>query len=546
MSASDRQSKLTVPFLLQELSDQYGDLPAVIDSAGIMTFRELNQHSSQMAAALLSAGLSKGARVGILMPNGQNYLVALMGILRMGGVAVLISTLSKPPELAQLIRTADIDTLLCADNYLRHDYVATIEEALPGLHSGEAERRLSLSEAPFLRSIWIWGHARPAWASVGADILREKGVEPWISLVGGAGGGIVPSDAGVIIFTSGSSAEPKAIVHSHANLVRQGQSLAELMGGCGPGDRILSTMPFFWVGGLCTVVLAALCSGTAVICPPDQSASTTIEWLRVYDATHIMHWPQQLDLMKDNPKFCELLDKMRPAYAHQFELFGLAPPELNANTLGMTETLGPHSMSPPGLLPANKIGSFGLPVGGIERRIVDPHTGEELPRGNFGRLCLRGGSLMIGMHRKAFDEVFDDLGYYHTDDIAKIDEDGHLFFAGRSGDIVKISGANVSPAEVEGVIRTLDGVKATCVVGVSPPKQGEALAAAIIPEDGAELTPEALRDQLKSLLSSYKIPKYYVIMPQEDLPMTGSGKVYKPALKTLLVERLFGQAGPAA
>jgi acyl-CoA synthetase (AMP-forming)/AMP-acid ligase II len=546
MSASHPHPELTVPLLLQELSDQYGGLPAVIDPTGSMTFGELDQRSSQIAAALLGAGLSKGARVGILMPNGQDYLVALMGILRIGGVAVLISTLSRPPELAQLIRKADIDILLSADHYLRHNYVANLEEAFPSLRRGEADRRLVLSEAPFLRAIWLWGGAHPAWASTGAEISRKERVKQWIALVGEAEDGIVPSDAGVIIFTSGSSAEPKAVVHSHANLVRQGKALAELMGGCGPGDRILSTMPFFWVGGLCTVVLAALCSGTAVICPPDQSATTTIEWLKEHEATHIMHWPQQLDLMKDNPEFCELLARMRPAYAHQFELFGMASADLNANTLGMTETLGPHSMSSFGPLPPDKVGSFGLAVGGIERRIIDPDTGDELPPGSFGRLCLRGGSLMTGMYKKAFYEVFDDLGYLHTDDIATVDEDGHLFFGGRSSDIVKISGANVSPAEVEAAIRSLDGVKAACVVGVSRPERGEALAAAIILESGAELTPDGVRDQLKSLLSSYKVPRHYVIMSQEDLPMTDSGKVYKPGLKTVLVERLFGKPGRLA
>src|SRR5690606_37040381 len=109
-------------------------------------------------------------------------------------------------------------------------------------------------------------------------------------------------------------------------------------------------------------------------------------------------------------------------------------------------------------------------------------------------------ALMIGLHRKSHAEVFDDRGFYRTDDIAMIDEDGHLFFSGRGGDIMKISGANVSPVEVEGVIRTMPGIKAVCVVGLSIDGQEDTLAAAIIPEDGAKPDPEELRAQLKTQL----------------------------------------------
>ncbi len=532
----------TIPSLLDELTRCHGELPAILDSAGAATFGELNERSARLARCLLAAGVTKGARIGILMPNGQEYLVALFGTLRIGAIAVLISTLARPPELAQMIRTADIDILLSADQYLRNDYVALIENAFPALREADVSKRLVLEQAPFLRSIWIWGQELPSWARAYTQVIdglnKQTGISE--SFLHAAESEVGTTDPALIIFTSGSSAEPKAVVHSQGNVVRQGKALSELMAGCNPGDRLLSTMPFFWVGGLCTVVLAALCSGTAVLCPDNPSHEATISCAREGRATHIMHWPQQLDMMKDNPEFRELLDKMRPAYAHQYELFGLAPAELNANTLGMTETLGPHSMSPFGPLSPDKAGSFGPAVGGIERRIIDPETGEELPPGNFGLLCLRGGALMIGMHRKSHDEVFDREGFYRTDDIARIDADDHLFFTGRGGDIVKISGANVSPVEVEGVIRAQPGIKAACVVGLSIDGRDDTLAAAIVPEDGAKIIPEELRAQLKAQLSTYKVPRHFVIIREDELPMTASAKIYRPALKLLLLERISG------
>lgn len=536
MSDTQPVPALAFPGLFASLVDEFAALRAVADSGGTDTFSGLEARSAAVARALLRAGVAKGAKVGILMPNGRDYLAALFGVLRIGAVGVLISTLSRPRELSQLILTADLDLLISADRYLGNDYVAMLEAALPGLAESGAGARLQLEAAPFLRAIWILGEHVPQWArSESAALADGEAIPP--ALLRAAEVQVVAADPALIIFTSGSSAEPKAVVHSQGSLVRQGKALAELMGGCGPGDSLLTVMPFFWVGGLCTVIMAALCSGAAVICPRSPSLEDTIACLRETGATHIMHWPQQLAMMKDNPEFRALLQQLRPAYAHQFDLFDLAPPHLTGNSLGMTETLGPHSMFPFGMLPEDKAGSFGTAVGGIEHRIIDPTTGIPLPPGQPGQLCLRGGALMIGMHRKSHAEVFDRDGFYRTDDIAFLDEDGHLFFTGRGGDMIKVSGANVSPVEVEGVIRTLPGVKAVCVVGV-PIGGTDTLVAAVVSEAGAVLDAETMRGELRALLSSYKVPRHIVFLAEDDLPMTATAKIYKPALKQLLGKML--------
>lgn len=532
----------TIGALVTALTREHGMLPAIIDRDGAATFSDIDGRSLKIAQGLLAAGVAKGARVGILMPNGQAYLAALLGVMRMGGVAVLLSTLARPPELAHMIRNADIDTVLAAPSYLNNNYVAMLEDALPSLRGADPSRRLVLTEAPFLRSIWIWGADRPTWSPGDEEAIGRLadagGIGPHLALA--AQSELTPADPALIIYTSGSGAEPKAVVHSQGNVVRQGKALAGLI-ACAPGDRLLSTLPFFWVGGLCTVVLAAITSGTAVLCPDDPSPAATIACIRRWKATHIMQWPQQLDLMRDDPEFIAALAQMRPAYATQAGLFGLAPNELTANSLGMTETLGPHSMYHLAPLPADRKGSFGTAVGSIERRIIDPETGTVLPPGNSGTLCLRGGSLMIGLHRKEHREVFDNEGFYRTDDICALSEDGHLFFIGRANDIVKVSGANVSPVEVEAVIRAVPGIKAVTVVGVPDANQVESLVAAIVLEEGARVSASALRAYLKSRLSSYKVPRHVVFMHAEDVPMTATAKVYRPALKRVLAAKLFGR-----
>jgi acyl-CoA synthetase (AMP-forming)/AMP-acid ligase II len=230
--------------------------------------------------------------------------------------------------------------------------------------------------------------------------------------------------------------------------------------------------------------------------------------------------------------------KMKPAYSYQFYLFGLTSPELTANSLGMTETLGPHSTYPLAALPREHAGSYGIAVGGIERRIIDPDTGREQPPGTPGLLAMRGGAVLIGMYRKAHNEVFDADGFYRTDDICKITADGHLYFIARSNDMVKVSGANVSPVEVELAIRKTEGVKAACVVGLAGKDAMETLAAAVVLEEGARISESDLRTRLKSQLSSYKVPRHFVFLKEDEIPMTASAKVYRPALKKLLAARI--------
>lgn len=534
----------TIPDLLDRLHRQFADIPAIIDPQGSLTFAGLYEQSGNLARHLLKAGIGKGTRVGILMPNTQDFVVALFSVLRIGACGVLMSTLSRPGELAQMLRAARVDTLLFADTYLRSDYVALLEQAMPGLAEANASEPFALDALPDLRAALCWGRSVPRWAEDGA--ARAAAPPPGMPLarLAAAEVPVAGIDEGVVIFTSGSSAEPKAVIHSQANLVRQGLALAGLMEGCKPGDRMLSTMPFFWVGGLCTILLAALCAGTTVLCPENPSLEASVACLKRHRGTHIMHWPQQLELMRDDPAFRELLKDLRPAYGQQLDFFGLAPVRLTPRTLGMTETLGPHSMYPLAALPADKAGSHGLAVGGIERRIIDRATGAPLGPGEYGLLCLRGGALMTGMVGKRHDEVFDAEGFYHTDDVAMIDADGHLFFRGREGDIVKISGANVSPMEVEAAILDIPGIKAACIVAL--PLGGDerdlTLAAAIVAEDGSIPDPQAIRAALRERLSSYKVPRHVVVMREEDLPMTVSAKIYKPRLKEILLGEIANAA----
>lgn len=512
----------SVGALLAALTEPFGDLPAVLDAAGSMTFADLDRRTARIGRGLLASGVAKGARVGILMPNSGDFVAALLAVTRVGGVAVLMSTVASGPELAYMIRTADIDTLLMADGYLGKDFTGIVETALPSLAGSARRDRLLIAEAPFLRAIWVWGKRQPGWSSGDetalCDLGEEIGVTP--AFAAAAQAEVVPADPAVIIYTSGSTADPKAVVHSQGVLVRKTMVLAELC-NYGVGDRVISGFPFFWVGGLGMGLTAVLCSGAAVICPEGPSAEAIAEAFN-WEPTHLMMRPDVARQLARFPRYRERAPLLRPS-------MGPWPrdPELAANSLGMTETLGPHSAFTANLPPDRK-GSFGTQVGAIERRIIDPETGREQPAGATGTLSLRGGELMIGMHRREPREVFDVDGFYRTEDLCRIDDDGHLFFFARANDMVKVNGANVAPAEVERAIRAGKGVRDVCVIGMAGADRDETLVAAVV-VDG-DLTAEDMRDRLKPLLAGYKIPRHFFVY-RDDFPMTASQKVDKQQLR---------------
>lgn len=523
----------TVPEMVRYLAARYRTFPQIVEPAGETSFAEIERRSARIASGLLARGAPKGARVGVLMPNGADWLCAMLAVQRIGGVAVLISTFAKGGELAHIIRHSDIHILLLCDRDFAHDLTAQVAEALAGLDQATADLPVMLPTAPFLRALYIWGDHVPGWGHSAAALMQAGDHIP-AGLLEAAGTEVVPADPAVIIYTSGSSAEPKAVVHSQGTLVRQAHRMSAYM-TYHPGDRLITTMPLFWVGGLVTSLLAANYRGAALVCPATPDARDVASAVNDFGVTHMALWPAQLAAVIAHDERGDVLQRLRPTSAQQLGLFGQATPGRTPNGLGMTETLGPHSMEYYGApLPENRAGSFGRRVGTIERSIIDPETGISRPIGQTGELALRGGHLMLGMHRQESDRTFTPDGWYCTGDLGRMDADGHFFFEGRGGDLVKSSGANISPREVELAFTVLPEVQEAAVLGMPDPALGEMLVAVLVLKPGATLDESEAKARLRANLSSYKVPKRIFFMAHEALPRTPSAKVQKHRLRDML------------
>ncbi len=307
-------------------------------------------------------------------------------------------------------------------------------------------------------------------------------------------------------------------------------------------DRIYSPMPFFWVGGLVFTLLSSIHEGAFMICEESFEPGETLALLEREHASIVAGWPHYAKAMADHPTFgSRNLSSVRAGNLYEVLPEEIRPsdPELRSNSLGMTETCGPHSLDRMDVdLPERLRGSFGRAVEGVTHKIVDPDTGESLPPGSYGEIFVRGYCTMQGQYKREREETFDRDGFYHTGDAGTLDEEGYLYFKARLGELIKTSGANVSPREVEIVIDALPEVQASYVVGLPDPVKGQLVAAAIVLNHGASLEAESLRERLRADLSSYKIPRHVFFCEKITLPFTDSGKIEKRKLADLLAQRL--------
>ncbi len=349
-----------------------------------------------------------------------------------------------------------------------------------------------------------------------------------------------------IVYSSGSTAHPKGVVHSHGAVVRQARAMAAVY-ELGPGERLYSPMPFFWVGGFVVSMLGQLASGATLLTHGAFEPGPTLDLLESERATVVIGWPHFARAMLEHPSFARR-DLSSIARGSLLDLLPAAlrprDPGLRSNSLGMTETCGPHAAAPVGTgeLPERLRGAFGRALPDVEHRIVDAETRAPLPAGSIGEIAVRGPSLMQGLYKREREEVFLPDGFYATGDGGHLSEDGWLFFAGRLGEIIKTGGANVSPAEGEAALRELPGVAQAWVAGIPDAGRGERVAAAIVPARGAELDPSAVRLALRQRLSSYKIPETIRVCTAEELPFTDSGKIRRADLAALLATGARGGA----
>ena len=516
----------SVPAALQRRLGRGSD-PFVIGADFRLTFAEADAESAELAGRLLASGIGKGTRVGLLYPNGPGWTLNWLALARIGALTVPLSTFAPGAELARMIRQTDVHALLMNATFGSESMTERLEAGLPELESSSSD--LQFEDAPFLRWVNVEGDP-PSWSRsipppLGAALVRAAESE------------VTPADDLAIINTSGATAAPKSVVHTHGSLVRHAALLAERR-GLTSEDRIYSPMPFFWVGGLTMVLLAALVSGAAAVTQERFDPGEALDLIERERVTQVSCWPNASRQMADHASFegrdlrsvrgGTLVEALPPEYR---------PPSADRapNVLGMTETGGPHTGpdDPYAVLPEPLRGTMGRPLPGMEHVVVDPDSGAASSEGEKGELLLRGAFLMDSFYKRERHESFTPDGWYATGDLGWFGADGHLRFAGRRTAMIKTGGSNVAPAEVETALLDLPNVLQAYVFGIAAGERGEDVAAVVVPEQATSVEPLAIRTALREQLSSYKIPRHVRIVEEGDLPKLPTGKVDLVSLRDL-------------
>ncbi len=504
-SAASPANARTLPELIRRAAANYGDDIAITLKGDTLpddaiTFRELDEQSAVLARGLLAQGVGKGSRIGFIHGNGPSFAVTLAAITRIGAIAIPVSTFIKANELVRVLRQSDIAGLVVQRSLLGYDYVERLCEALPELlEAGSPELRLP--QVPYLRWIVSTGDALPAafrdrtWLTESSQHISEALLQEVESEVH-------PTDQMIEIYTSGAMAFPKGVRHCHGPVLYRTHYL-RAMRDPGRGGQLAAIMPMFWVGGLIMYLLPGIERGATVVCTEGTSTDSRMAMGSVPANDAVIRYPEGMTIW----------------------------------ALGMTETMGPYSY-------ADEARAPGYPLcppidhiaDGFEIRVVDEHESPVSP-GGIGEIQIRGYPLTPGLHKMERRLHFTADGFYRTGDMAVV-EGTRIHFVGRNGDMIKTASANVSPAEVEMELQQLDGIQSAYVVGIPDEERGQLVAAALVPRDGISLDYDNIRATLRQRLSSYKVPRLYISITRDEVPMLPSNKVARREIERMIVERL--------
>lgn len=535
----------TVPNLLYVGTERFGDRECVVTPDDRLTYRQLDERSARLAARLVRAGVGKSSKVGLLFPNSAAWVVAWAAAARIGAVTIPVNTFYKPAELRTFLRHADVQFLIGVGSFIHHDYLGRLETIAPELAGSKPP--LYLASLPHLRRVLLWGDSDRPWADggIGAGLDREEttGLDP---VVAAMEDDVTPGDDLLVTYTSGSTGEPKGVVHTHGGVIRHARNLAALS-DVDETSRLWSTMPLCWVGGFAFTMLRALTVGACFLSQEVFEPGAALQFLSSEGVTDISGWPGVFKAMQEHPDFVRTdLSRVRAGSFYEAIPPDSRPPTpaLSVTSLGMSETCGPHTFWTPEEQrtgsPEEYRGSFGHEVPGTQHRIIDPETGEDVPEGQEGEVLVKGYNVMKGLYKKEPAEVFDADGWYHTGDRGRF-RDGWFFFTGRQSDLIKTRGSNVAPAEVEKALLALPGVKLAYVLGVPHPDDGQEVVALVVPWADADLPePEGVRELLRRDMSSYKVPRHVFFLNDADVPWLVSQKVDRRALADM-AQKLVAQ-----
>lgn len=533
---------LTLPGFLREAADRFADHEALCwtEQEGVRrtwSYRDLAFESRRVARALLALGLGKNARVGILISNRPEWLFCAFGIAMAGGVAVAVNTFSTRHELRHQLAHADVQLLIMESGVASQNFVEDMLSLCPTLDMTTPGRLLT-PDLPYLRRVvCIDGEPAPIGIERWDAFLHHGEAFP-DALLDGVTDTVSPVDQGLIFFSSGSTAMPKAILQSHRAAALQCWRFGKIF-EVTTDSRALPTNGFFFSGNFAQAV-GFVGRGGCLVLQRFFEPEKALQLLQTERITSVIAWPHQEARLQECAGWpaADLSSLRHVSFNSAFRDHPTVSTDWKGyQAHGLTETFTITSVTHGENF---KPGSFGSILPGNTVRIIDPDSGAIVPLGETGEILVKGPTTMLGYLKVPLEETFDAEGFIHTGDAGYLGEDDHLYWKGRLNDIIKTGGANVSPTEIDDIIGAHPGVQRCYTIGVDDDQLGERVVSCIVALAGQSLDAEEIRQFARQYLAAYKVPRTILFMTEEELPMTGSAKVRRTELKAMASRRLAG------
>lgn len=519
----------TLSKVLLETVKRFADREAIVFEGRRLIYQQLNDEVDRLARGLIELGVQKGDKIGLWMPNIPEWVIAYFAIARVGAVVVPMNTRYKSHEVHYILENSEATALLMVDTFVGIDYLGMI-----------AEVRTKL---PNLKHVISVGNARSdmytfdSILALGQEHLDDNQLAVREALCD-------PNDNVFILYTSGTTGNPKGAMLSHHNMAENAKQVTEVL-HTAEKDVFLLAVPFFHCFGCVMGILGAITWGASIVPMPMFKAKEALELIEAEHVTILYGVPTMFVLeLEEFKKGKDSGAKYNVSTLRTGIMAGAPCPvevmrgtmeELGCNVsiaYGLTEASPVITMTRFDDSIERRVETVGRTLPGIEIKIADDNQ-QPLPTDKMGELACRGYNVMLGYYKMPDKtaEVIDEDGWLYSGDLATMDEEGYVKIVGRKKDMIITGGFNVYPAEIEEYLFTHPKIQNVSVVGATDDVMGEVAVAYIIPREGETIDPQEIIDFCSGEIANFKVPHYVAIMDQ--FPMTQSGKVQKFRLREL-------------
>jgi fatty-acyl-CoA synthase len=521
--------ELTIGEALRRTVERYGDREALVvrEQGYRATYRELWDEVALAARGLLARGVRPGDRVGLWAPNRYEWIVIQYATARIGAILVTINPAYKAAELQYALTKTGVSLLVLARGFRQADYAAMVDEVR--------------ADCPLLRETVV---LEDAWEDLLAD--GEDVAEADLEAIEAT---LDPSDPINVQFTSGTTGAPKGATLSHRNIINNGYFTGRVLRYTAD-DRVCVPVPFYHCFGMVLANLACLTHGACLVVPGASfDPLATLRMIEEERCTSLYGVPTMFIAQLEHPRIGDFdLSSLRTGIMAgapcPVDVMSQVRSKLHMDEVtigcGMTETAPLSTQTAVDDEVDKRVTTVGRVHPHVEVKIVDPETGETVPRGTPGEQCTRGYSVMLGYwnDERATREAIDDDGWMHSGDLATMDDEGYVKIVGRIKDMVIRGGENIYPREVEEFLATIPDVSDAYVIGVPSARYGEEVMAWVRLREGSTMGPEELTAACRGRIATYKIPRYWKLVDQ--FPMTITGKVQKFVMRQMAAAELPG------